>query len=474
MLLELLNPAVELVRAGHQLAAVDASPRGLGDLTVCVHLGASIVPAPAPRTILCTVAELTIDTAPPNRLGRWLASRWRLAYFTAFFGLLLYGGRAIMQMLLLSQETVYSDFPEFYSAAVQLNRAGDPYAAFLSACPGHEWCKGGYIYPPLFAELLRPLALLSQLAAERAWILVSHLLLVATAVIVYLTVRRWLVRGTAPMLLAASLFFLPVYQNLAAGQIGALLLMVLALAAYAFVERGASTGAGLALGVGAVLRVTPVALAPLLLRGRRDLRRPVGLLMMAATGAGLLGLLYLLTPTTLEYFTRVLPRLTAGTGDQGNVSLPGVLIRLQLLTLGHTLPYWGAITTVMTVAGVAITWWFSRGEGDGRYRAATFAAYVAVLPVVSSITWNYHLINELLVYALLAPSLLAGRRAWWLAVASYPLLWIYGDRSFLAMGIDPNTPAGAIIFLCLTSANALGAILLWVSCLDVLRGQPRA
>jgi hypothetical protein len=91
-----------------------------------------------------------------------------------------------------------------------------------------------------------------------------------------------------------------------------------------------------------------------------------------------------------------------------------------------------------------------------------------VIPVASALTWNYHLINELLVYALLAPLLIVGTRAWWLAVASYPLLWLYGDGMLLTFGINRGSFLGAAAFLVVTSVNLVGAVLLWLASLDVL------
>ncbi|MGB2938813.1 MAG: glycosyltransferase family 87 protein [Candidatus Dormiibacterota bacterium] len=405
---------------------------------------------------------------PETALRHWLRTRWRLAYLVCVCGVILYVARAGFQLVIIRTELPLQDFPEFYNAAVALNQGGDPYTAFISNCPAAHWCLGGYIYPTLFAELLRPLALLPVATAAQAWLLLSHLMLGASAVVAYRTVRPWLPRGAAPLLLAASLFFLPVYQNLHAAQIGALLLLVLTAAAWFFV-RGQQAGGGLGLGLASVLRVSPVAMAPMLLRSRRDLARPWGIVVMGLTGLLLLAGLYLLTPATIEYFTEVLPRISAGTGISSNVSLPGVVERVQEIVAGRVFIGSSVFTVIVTLVGVGITWVASLRLDGARSRAAVFAAFLAVLPVVSSITWNYHLMNELLVYALLGPTLVAGSRAWWLAVASYPLVWIYADGLLLVFNIGTQTPLGTALFITLTSLNVVGAGLLWLACLDVLR-----
>ena len=66
----------------------------------------------------------------------------------------------------------------------------------------------------------------------------------------------------------------------------------------------------------------------------------------------------------------------------------------------------------------------------GRGRAAVFAAFLAAIPIYASVTEQHHLVAELLVYALLAPSLIPGSRPWWLAAVAYPFLWISHDDPF--------------------------------------------
>lgn len=403
-------------------------------------------------------------------LSAALQRRYRLAYFTAALGLLLYAVRSVVQLLSLRSELQTSDFPRFYTAARQLAAGQDPYAGFLSSCPGFHWCLGGYIYPPLLAAVMRPLTALSMVQADAVWIVLSQLMLLATVAIVYATIGRWLSRAALGLLLAASALFLPVYQNLYSGQVGALLLLVLAGAAWGFVSSGGrSIATGTLLASGALLRITPAAMAPMLVRGRRDLAQPLGVLAFLVTSIGGLLLLQVLTPPTGEYLTQVLPRITVGTGFISNVSPTGALIRLQVALLGPPLPGFAVLTSALGVAALAVTWWCSRNASEPRARAAVFAAFLAVTPVASGITWNYHLVNELLVLALLAPSLTAASRAWWLAVASYPLLWVYSDGVIAAGGPGLGVP----LILLLSSLNAIGAIVLWLACLQVIVRQPR-
>lgn len=395
--------------------------------------------------------------------------RERLGRLLVVLGALFYLARAVVQLTRLRAEIANADFPFFHQAAVDLAAGRDPYTPFLSRCPGFHWCFGGYIYPPLLAELLRPLTGLDVVGAEAIWIIASHLMLAGAAYVTYLAIGADLPRGAGRILLAASLFFLPVYQNLYSASVGALLLLVLALAAWAYVA-GRAAGAGVSLGVGAVLRVTPVAMGPMLLRTRADFRRPAGAVAMAVTGILLMAFLTVLTPYTFEYLTAVLPRISAGTDFVSNVSLPAVLLRLQEFFLAGQTPGGNLLGTVLTIALVGLTWWYARGLEGRAARAASFAGFLAVTALASSVTWNYHLTNELLVLALLAPWLSHGRHAVGLVGLSYPLLWIYSDGVLAATRLKPGGPVVAVVYIVVTSLNAVGMLLLWLACLDVLHG----
>jgi hypothetical protein len=398
--------------------------------------------------------------------------RERLTALLASLAVAFYAGRAVIQLLALRQEAGTGDFKVFYQAAVDLARGSDPYRSFLDVCHGDHWCLGGYIYPPLLALVLRPLTSLDAIGAQAVWTIASHAMLIAAALVTYATIRNHLPRGAGRIVLAAALFFLPLYQNLYSGSVGAPLVLLLAISAWAYVS-GKNGWAGVVLGAGAVLRVTPAAIAPVMLRTRAEARRPVGVVALGAMVAGSFALLALITPFTIEYLTRVLPKISGTTAFYSNVSLPGVLLRLQLALFGRALPGSTLVGLVVAIAVLGITWWQAL-RLDGRpARAVAFAAFLAATSLVSSVTWNYHLVNELLVFALLLPWLDRGRRATGLAIVAYPLLWIYSDGVLAAIGLRPEGAVGTSAFLVITSLNAAGMLLLWLATLDVLRGLRR-
>jgi hypothetical protein len=426
-------------------------------------------------------ADASTATAPLDRPRSPLAgtfgvrlfyhphSRQRLAVIAAAAAAVFYVVRGLLQIVLLPQSSLRYDYKPYLDAGITLNNGGDPYAAFLNAC-GPGWCHVGYVYPPLLAELFRPLGLLAPYTGARLWLLLSHAAVIGTIVVVHKTVGGWLSLTTQASLLTASLLFLPLYQNLWFLQVGALLIFILALSAWAFVRDQTDGLAGAAIGLASVLRVSPLVMAPLLVRSRRQLSRPRGAAGLVLAIAGLFAILAILTPTTWEFLGAVLPRLAAGTATIDNQSMPGVLLRVEALFQTGHLPVAIAIR-VLQVVVVALTWIASLGVQEGRGRAAVFAAFLATVPIVSSITWDHHLMNELLVLALLAPSLHPGERPFGLALASYPLLWVGGGLTQpLAglLGLVPPHGLTAVPFLLVTSLNLAGMALLWLACLDVL------
>jgi hypothetical protein len=79
-------------------------------------------------------------------------------------------------------------------------------------------------------------------------------------------------RTSQAVLLSAALLFLPLYQSLYSVQVGVLLMFLLAVVGFGVV-RGRDGLAGAALAGAVVLRLTPLALLPLLVN-RRSLSRP--------------------------------------------------------------------------------------------------------------------------------------------------------------------------------------------------------
>jgi hypothetical protein len=253
---------------------------------------------------------------------------------------------------------------------------------------------------------------------------------------------------------------------------------VLGTAAWAFTRKRQAAAGGI-LGLATVLRVTPIIQAPMLVRSRTDLRRPGGVGGLLAGVVVIMGLMAVLTSTTIEYLVTVLPRLGQSTGTIENISLPGLVVRAAALVSAGVLS--AGVVKLLSVALqlglLGLTWVLSLGLEGGRQRAAVFAAFLGVTPIISSITWDHHLVTELLVLALLAPSLRPRSGPFWLALLSYPLLWVPAgitDGVVSALGLTFPHGAAVVPFLAITGLNLVGMFLLWLACLGALRGYRSA
>ncbi|MEA2647337.1 MAG: alpha,2-mannosyltransferase [Chloroflexota bacterium] len=396
-------------------------------------------------------------------------ARNRFAVPLAVAAVLVYIYRSIEQQVNFE---VAVDFTFYRSAAVSLANNLDPYQGFLAVCPRPGTSCGGfngfYIYPPLLAELMRPLVGMSVIDGARLWTLADHVLLIVCIVVAYRTVGGWLSPAGRALLLAAAMVFLPLYENLYFMQVNMFLVVLLVVAAHYYVRQPGGVGAGVALAVASVLRVTPAPLGLTLARLPLGRRRVPAVLAMAATGVVLLGVLALLTPSTIEYLTVVLPRLSGSTPWVENLSVPAVLMRARELApqLATPLLY---LIPLLSVAFLGVTWWRSRGIEDARGRALVFAALLAAIPILSSVTEQHHLVAELLVFALLAPALRIGSRPWWLALAAYPLLWFGHDDGYNFLLTQSWDVSYWLALQMLVPVNLVGMILLWLACLEAIR-----
>lgn len=135
-----------------------------------------------------------------------------------------------------------SDFRKYYDAARQITAGHSPFST------------AGYIYPPLLAELLTPLAHLDYLAARWVWYLASQACLLAAAWLIWRAFgRNW---ATACSIALVWAMGGAAAEALWLGQVSPLLALLLA-AAYT----SSQWRQGVALGVGCALKFIPGMLA---------------------------------------------------------------------------------------------------------------------------------------------------------------------------------------------------------------------
>src|ERR1035437_2892083 len=109
----------------------------------------------------------------------------KISIAIAFISILFYIARAVQQFIGLDNQVLLWDFQQFYTAAITLAHGQDPYQTFLTSCPVHHWCSGGYIFPTLLAEVLYPFTFFSLLTASKIWLILCHVIFGLTIFLVY-------------------------------------------------------------------------------------------------------------------------------------------------------------------------------------------------------------------------------------------------------------------------------------------------
>lgn len=85
---------------------------------------------------------------------------------------------SICWLILLSTtlDPNFDDFKQYWQAAVNVYTTGNPFVALPEA---DRTPYLGYFYPPIFAYLIKPIGLLSQIQGQIAWFWLNSLLSIA-------------------------------------------------------------------------------------------------------------------------------------------------------------------------------------------------------------------------------------------------------------------------------------------------------
>jgi hypothetical protein len=308
--------------------------------------------------------------------------------------------------LLGTQAPRADDFEDYLFAARQLASGGDPYANFVRNHVPWDWSlSSGYLYPPAFAVTLIPLTWIPNDLAVRVWLVLIQAAVIASLVIVYRTIGRPS-RGELLCLSAVLLTFFPLAGSVLTGAMNCVLLLLLT-AAWAYWLRRRDVRAGVLVGVGAFFKLFPLALIPYL-AWRRHWRLLAALGLTTIAGLAL-GFVVTSAEHNIYYFRDMLPHLGAGTGYRENQSLAGFTARIcqpSTADAGGSAGWcgrlldWPLVLALLAVVLVAT----NRSTRSG----LEFALAIAALPLISSVTWSFHLIVLILPIALLIRHAFAG------------------------------------------------------------------
>jgi hypothetical protein len=377
---------------------------------------------------------------------------------------------SLNQWLSLTPESLRFDFVNYFGGAQAAAHGTDIYAEFKRSWGTQAWTVA-YIYPPFFALVLAPLTSLGLLAAARIWLLAVQAAFVGSLVLI-LRIHPELTRAGRRLLLLASLGFMPVYLNVKFQQVATVWLLLITATLWAALRRHSGLAA-VFIAAAASLKVSPIFLIPLFARlGRWRIAALGGVTLVAVTVVSVL-----LAPGSWQFFTVVLPRIGLGTANWDNGSIDGLVSRIVQLAPD----LFGSATEIVArvviaaaaVVVIGITLWYLRaGRGDQAWTLRLgVAALVTSLLIVSSVTWQHHLVTLLLPLAT-ATAWITVRRpgaryAWWLFFA-YAMCWLDRRAFPLPADLQVHSPAEAALVLAGTSVKLLGMMLLWSLLLRML------
>ena len=352
---------------------------------------------------------------------------------------------------------LFNDFYGYWAGARILNQGGDPYDLALVArtqqAEGiHALIGGGYSYPPLFAELLRPIgampprvAALLFAAVSVGGVVVAGAILVAT-----LEPRNWIVAVIGGL---GTGLFPPLTGSLYFGQAN---LVVLPLIAWTFARMAAAPGA---LGIAAAVKLYPVSgFLALFTQGRRGVR----LLFVSAVTTGLFVFAPFVSGNTRHFFSSSVGLLTPDpfwsnqsvNGWVSRLALASELTRPPLPGL-PVAPVMAALVVVLLVATCCVL----ALARDRSWRAAfALALWFGIVAAPKNSLWN---LTPLLVCFAFAWPRTAGRRLLLILLAAgYALIVIQAEENVIRDWIYAGGPALSwFSSLGLYGALVLGAVL---------------
>jgi hypothetical protein len=419
---------------------------------------------------------VTISVVPFVGLAAGNSPTWRRALLAVLLAIAVayFATTAVQEMV--SPHAAAHDFGVYFRAAQALAHGRGIYAPPPPCC-FNATAMTGYTYPPLFAALLVPLTWLPIDDAGRVWLAISYAaLLVILVAGVRAAPQRLSGEGVAWLglaVLTAGAVAFALFELQATPVVVALE----AIFALCVVRNRCVFAGGVCLALAVAFKVSPLLIAPaLILLPRPSALRGLLGLACGLAAAGLLSLL--LSHQAIYYVTDVLPSFSSGVLSANNLSLPGVLLR-ALAAAGVRPPATiGELFLVVEVAALAATWWLCRGAGDARGRALMIAGLLAVTPIVQGVTWDHHLIGDLLALMLLAPLLRRWSPAWFLAVGG--TLVAVANRHVLetwtgSNGVGPDGHAANLAaFVAVAAFNLTGMCALWAATMLTARRIRRA
>ncbi len=268
---------------------------------------------------------------------------------------------------------------------------------------------GLYLYPPLLADLLVPLTTLPLPAATRIWFAFNGAFLLLTAFCVAGLLQRHRASWQTALILLSLLFFTPVLQALAVGQVTVVLLLLWATGMVLY-KSDRLYAAGVVFALAAAIKLTPVVVIFPFLIWRQW--RVVGA-FLASLVVFAAACLWINTPhALLAYSTRVLPSMSGSIPYYSNFSLSAATARLiSLVRTGAVAPFpqalapYAAFTgrlTSIAVLVTLVTLIARAGCAIGKQDQLLILGLLSlVAPILSPVSWFHAYAMAFLAFALL-------------------------------------------------------------------------
>jgi hypothetical protein len=367
---------------------------------------------------------------------------------------------------------IATDFSAYFHAAQGILHGKSPYSDPV------------FFYPPLLAFLMIPLALMDYVAARWVWFAVSHLFLIGAGGLLW----RSMGGGRIALCSIACVWAFggAFYETLIQGQLGPLLVLLLAVA---YTQRGRVQG--VFAGLGFALKYFPgIVMLPLLL----------GRSWRALAAAGGVALAGVCLPWLIisAFFTGARAPVSAhfwmGTPSMWSWSVPSLVLRLLTpVTRGAPLPTdwefgnvaatlhlgprleWISVATAAAVFafGMVALGVVCRGRLNGRQIPWAMAGLIALSLAAAPVCWTHY---QLLQYPGVAMLLIAGSRSkdWRLALAtatSFALVYQLPQRFLIAYHDAHNgwTTESLFTLYFWTSVPPLASLAIFACALVVVR-----
>jgi Glycosyltransferase family 87 len=263
-----------------------------------------------------------------------------------------------------------------------------------------------YVYPPLLADMLVPLAFLRLASAEHAWLVLNAIFVLAATLIMARMFSPNRVRWFWPPLFVAVLLFRPTLDCFLLGQISILLLLLQAAGLYFYFE-SRTVPAALMFAIITAIKITPlIVIVPLLaFRDWKQLRA-----FVLALAALLIGICFVNGEGLLrQYVEHVVPSMSAGVVSLQNRNLGTALqIAWQRTDQLPALRSISLLGKLLSLAVICYAGWLSRftPKSDFARKTAVLMLFFLLGCCLAPVAWRHS-------YVLAAPALavLVGR-AW--------------------------------------------------------------